>query len=428
MDGIELAPDALLDVSIRLGRTHVLAAAPTRVQVLVNTRPKTSPRRITAPVDIRLVVDVSGSMANAAKPDAPSKLEVVKGSIFELLAELTDRDSVLLSVFSTNGRLVVPQTRMTPDTRQRIQRAVETLHPEDNTNISAGLQLAVTPLVSRGALPRIILFTDGQSSWPQTDHPQLVELADTARSRHIPLSVYGTGSDYNWSLLQQVAIRAGGGSFLKHVMDVQTLEGHMLAELAFLRDTAIDRFEIEGRTASGVTLISVTSMMPQIRELKLANRQSFRDHTGAVDLHRGAQYLVELEVAAPTPGRMEVLYLTLRGRNRTTRQPFEHTIEVPVTFVADATQQSPVDDQVRKVLLMLAASKMADERAYEDASRLYRRAGDDATAAIMDELHTASMQPDADQIDLGRTGTSMAGGSITNAYTVDPLKGLGGRR
>ena len=38
------------------------------------------------------------------------------------------------------------------------------------------------------------------------------------------------------------------------------------------------------------------------------------------------------------------------------------------------------------------------------------------------------MQPDADQIDLGRTGTSMAGGSITNAYTVDPLKGLGGRR
>ena len=146
--------------------------------------PQDEPRRITAPVDIRLVVDVSGSMANAAKPDAPSKLEVVKGSIFELLAELTDRDSVLLSVFSTNGRLVVPQTRMTPDTRQRIQRAVETLHPEDNTNISAGLQLAVTPLVSEERSRASSLFTDGQSSWPQTDTPQLVELADTARSRH----------------------------------------------------------------------------------------------------------------------------------------------------------------------------------------------------------------------------------------------------
>lgn len=427
MNGIQLAPDALIDVAIRLGRTHILASSPTRLQVLVETRPNTRTRYIAPSTDLRLVVDVSGSMAEAARRGTLSKLEVIKPAILKLLAELGNRDSILLSVFSTDGRLVVPHTRLTPDARQHVQQAIRELRPELDTNISVGLELAMTPSDASATLPRVILFTDGQSSFPQTDHPRLVELADIARSRDIPLSIYGTGSDYNWSLLQQVAIRAGGGSFCKHVMDVATLEGHMLAELAFLRGTAIDRFEIEGRTAHGVTLICATTMMPQIRDLDINNSRGFRDLTGALDLHRGAQYLVELEVGNPSPGQMKVLFLTLRGRNRTTLQHFEHTIEVPVTFVHDAMQESPVDDQVRKILLMLAATKKAEQGAYEDASRLYRRAGDQATATAMVELHTATLHPDADQVDLGRATTTLSRGSVTQAYTIDPSQGRGRR-
>lgn len=427
MSGIELAPDAMLDVTIRLGRTHILAAEPTRLQVLIETRPSVRTRHATAPVDIRLVVDASGSMSQKARHDAPSKLEVVKLAILKLLAQLNDRDSVLLSVFSTDGRMIVPKTHMTSEALGRIQNAVQGLHPELDTNISAGLELAMAPSIAPGTLPRVILFTDGMSSYPETDHPRLVDQADLARSRDIPLSIYGTGSGYNWSLLQQVAIRAGGGSFCKHVMDVETLEGHMLAELAFLRGTAIERFEIEGRVPRGVTIVCAKTMMPQIRELVPISKCGFQDRTGGLDLHRGAQYLVELEVAQPTPGELTVLFLTFRGRNRTTLQTFEHSIELPVTFVHDATQESPVDEQVRNVLLMLAAAKKAEEGAYEDASRLYRRAGDNVTATAMDELHTDTMRPGSDQVDLGRTATSMAWGSVTETYTIDPNKGRGGR-
>lgn len=364
MSGIQISPDALLEVSIRLGRTHVLATSPTRLQVLVETRPNTRTSHATAPADIRLVVDVSGSMGQAAKPDAPSKLEIVKEAIQKLLAQLTDRDFILLSVFSTNGRLIVPQTRLSADARLSIQETIEKLRPEHKTNISSGLKLALDWSRRANALTRVILFTDGQSSFPQTDHARLVELADAARDRDIPLSIYGTGSDYNWSLLQQVAIRAGGGSFLKHVMDVTALEGHMIAELAFLRGTAIDRFEVEGLCAYGVILISATAMMPQIREIALTKACSFQDRTGALDLHRGAQFLVELEVNSPSPGEMKVLMLTLRGHNRHILQRFQHTLDVSVTFVTDATQESQVDVQVRKIMLMLAASKKAEKGAY----------------------------------------------------------------
>ena len=424
MSEVALSPETLLDVVIWLGRTHVLAQAPTRVQVLIETRPNTRTRHIVAPpTDLRLVVDVSGSMANPSGQDKLSKLEVAKRAILRLLDELTDRDYVLLSVFSTDGRLVIPRTSLHRRSRQRIQKEVRVLQPEMATNISAGLELALTPEIATGALPRVILFTDGQSSSPQTDHPRLVELADLARARDLPLSIYGTGSDYNWSLLQQVAVRAGGGSFLKHVMDPAILEGHMLAELAFLRGTAIDKFEIEGVAARGVTLISATGMMPQIRELQITGDREFKDHTGALDLHRGAQYLVELEVGQPRPGKTEVLFLTFRGRNRSTLQRFEHTVEVPITFVASATDQSTVNEQVRKVLLMLAAAKQADAGAYNKAADLYRRGGDATTATVMDNLHTASMRPDADPVDLGREATTLAHGSVTESYTVDPGAG-----
>src|SRR3989339_645620 len=208
-------------------------------------------------------------------------------------------------------------------------------------------------------------------------------------------------------------------------MDVATLEGHMLAELAFLRGTAIDRFEIEGVAARGVTLISATGMMPQIHELQITGDRGFKNQTGALDLHRGAQYLVEIEVAQPRPGRIEVLLLTFRGRSRSTRQRFEHTIEVPIIFVASATDQSPVDEQVRNVLLMLAAARQAESGAFDRAADLYRRGGDAATATVMDDLHTASLRPDADSVDLGREATTLAYGSVSTVFTIDPDKGQG---
>ncbi|MCR4313946.1 MAG: VWA domain-containing protein [Candidatus Uhrbacteria bacterium] len=426
MNGIQVAPDALLDVTIRLGRTHVFATLPTRLQVLVETRPSARTSHVTAPTDIRLVVDVSGSMNEPSRKGGASKLEVVKTAIITLLAQLTDSDSVLLSVFSTNGRLVVPQTRLTPEARQRVERSVQELQPEGSTNISAGLKLALEAPSARGALPRVILFTDGQStSYPQRDHQRLVELADMMRSREIPLLVYGTGSDYNWSLLHQVATRAGGVSFLKHVMDVASLEGHMLAELAFLRGTAIDRFEIEGVVTHGVTLVCATSMMPQIRKIEITHQRSFLEHTGALDLHRGAQYLIELEVAQPTPGKRTVLFLTFHGRNRTTLVHLDHMIEVPVTFVAYVSQQSPVDEQVRKVLLMLAAAKEAEAGTYGKAAALYRRGGDEATATVMEGLDMASRRGDANSIDLERAAMTVASGVVTDNYTIDPGTGRG---
>lgn len=419
MSGIVLFPDALLKVAIRLGRTHVLAAAPTRVQILVETRPSAASKQMTAATDLRFVVDVSGSMAGSTRPGEASKLEVVKRAILGLLESLNTRDHVLLSVFSTQGKLIVPLTRLVNDSaKKRIYDAVQELQPDASTNISAGLELALTPAVATDVLPRVILFTDGQSSDPTTDHPRLDQLADLARTQLIPLSIYGTGSDYNWSLLLQTAARAGGGSFLKHVMDVQTLEGHMIAELAFLRGTAIDRFQIEGRVASAdIALVGATALMPQIRNLELRNRNSFIDLTGAVDLHRGAQYLLEVEVPRPVPGETELLHLRFRGRNRTTGQRFEHTAHVPVTFVSQASQQSPVDEQVRKVLILLAAAKQAEAGVYDRAANLYRRGGDGATATVMEGLHAASQRPGADAVDLGREATTHAYGAATEFFT-----------
>ncbi|MBI4435199.1 VWA domain-containing protein [Candidatus Uhrbacteria bacterium] len=421
MSALEIPADAVLDVRIRLGRDRLTAISPSRVQVLIDTRPQALTRRQTVPVSIRLVVDVSGSMGDPVDHDQESKLEVVKQAILRLLDELTDHDSVLLSVFSTDGRLVVPQIHAHRDSRQRIRNLLKKLKPEQSTNISAGLELALHPVVD-GALPRVILFTDGNSSFPNEDHPRLVRLADEARASQIPLSIYGTGSNYNWSLLHQVAIQAGGGSFLKHVMNPSTLEGHMLAELAFLRGTAINDFRIKGSVPDGVKIISVTSMMPLIRKLK-HDGHVFRDSTGALDLHRGAQYLVELEVANPQVGLLaRVLTMRFRGRLYETGQRFDHTLDAPVTFVENPSEASAPDPEVKKVQLMVMANDKAKEGKFQEASTLYSRAGDRDTSQAMSVLHTASLGADADLEGLTRTGSTLAGGSVTQLFTANPNK------
>lgn len=417
-----------LDVTVRLGRKVMLAQGPTRVQVLVETRPVASSVGA-PPVDLRLVLDESGSMDTSVNyHGGDSKMDVVKQAALQLLGDLTVQDRLLLAAFANQGRLLMPSQHVTASVRGLAIALIDDMSANGGTYISGGLQHAMLR-EDPSSIPRIILFTDGESTFRTSeDLVQLVQLADQARDLKVPLLIYGTGEDYNWHLLKQLAARAGHGSFLKHVTDATVLKDHLTGELAFLRGTAIDRLRITGATPKGVKIVSVTALTPQQRDLPQAGEQEglrdmyedhrFVDAAGSMDVHRGQQYLIILDVEDPKPGAQRLIRLSFEGRIVASGQRFIHPLRIAGSFTGNPDIESPVDTHVLQVMQKMAAARKAEEGDYQRAADLYDRAGDGQTADTMRTLYQQSLAHSARQEDLRRTASTLATGTLTQTYTV----------
>lgn len=402
----------LLDIRLVHGRTYTKMAKIIEGQILVELRPNASTQNPFVPItEFRLVIDCSGSMKHAADSDSEeSKLDLVKKAILSLLSKLETQDYLCLSIFSTTGRLLVPVTCLTASGKELVRRHVCALEPMEETTISSGLELVLDPTIPKH-LTRVVLFTDGRSSSTSIDHPRLVTLADEARKKNLPLSIYGTGAGYNWSLLQQLAIRAGGGSFCKHVMNMATLEGHLLGELAHLRGTSIDRLSVKGTSKPRVSFLRVTRMMPEMHSLNVsADSTAFEDFSGALDIYRGQQYLLEFKLTDPEIGLQPVLDMEFHGSVCKSGNPFSQTFGLLVAVTPkESAQPNP---EIVKILTMMAAGKQAQTGQYGRASELYRRAGDMDTARIMDRMSVAGEDEDS-----RRFSSTVVTGSISKFYT-----------
>ncbi len=422
-----------LDVRVTLGRAVTLCVPPAvRVQVLVETAPCS--KLSDAKVDTRLVVDRSSSMAEQAGQGL-TKIALAQQALKAFCDQMRSGDRVLLASFNERGSLDVPhsQADMFGLEKHRLAKAIGRLQANGNTFISEALDFALDPNAASGTVPRVFLFTDGESTIDVArDHARLVELADVARASNVPLAIYGTGIRYNWSLLQQLAIRAGNGSFCKHVSNVAELEGHLLGELAFMRGTAIEQLRVSGSTKSGVNIVSVTVMAPMIRELP--NRdveheapdffipRMFQDSAGSLDVHRGQQYLIEMEVVSPKPGTLDLIKILFGGKILATRVPLTESVEVRATFTQDPGQESPVDPRVMQVVTMMAGAKAAHAGKYDRASDLFARAGDPRTSEAMKTLHQMSVGRGPDE-DIRRTGCTSVDDSIcTSLGPIDALR------
>ncbi len=427
-----------LNVTVRLGRQVTLARNPSRVQILLELRPVLDgPRR--SPIDLRFVVDRSGSMDYSAG-DTPGqdgkKIGVVSNALCAVVKELKSNDRTLLASFNDQATLDVPHGEASFLHRRAFASSLRAMRANGNTYISKAVEMALRPSPRKGEISRVVLFTDGQSSNAVPDYAALVSLADQSREQGIPLCIYGTGADYNWSLLQQLAARAGQGSYCQHVMDPTTLRGHLLGELAFLRGSAVDSLRVNGFTSAGVLIKSVTAMTPLMRTLRsrsvedsdirdYADPTEFSDAAGSVDVARGQVYLIEVEVTSPADREISLLRIELKGRVLSTQFAFEEAVEILAKFTQTPQEESEVDPHVLKVVTMMAAAQQARQGHFERASTLYSQAGDPATAHAMRTLHQATLIQGVSK-NLTRQGATLGGRSITESMTILPA--VNGRR
>ncbi|MGQ0793723.1 MAG: vWA domain-containing protein [Deltaproteobacteria bacterium] len=293
-------------------------------EILVNMRVRGQDVKLTerAPVNLALVIDRSGSMADAGK------LEYAKEAARRIIQGLRDSDRLSIVAYSTEVELLYP-TQLLRD-KQGALAAVDALYPTDSTNLAGGLIAGVSQIKSlagrAGYVNRVILLSDGLANAGITDRGEINRIASGASEGGVRITTMGLGVDYDENLMTDVAEYGAGNYYF--IESPSQIAGIFEREFNQILATVAKDAVITLAPSLGVRILDVYGYASE--------RENGKARINLGDMFAGQERNVLVRLAAPLDklGRREFLRASLRfadvlGKRKPAQ--IENRLEVEVT-------------------------------------------------------------------------------------------------
>ena len=176
------------------------------------------------PVDICIVIDVSGSMScgtsmvNETTGEKENSqltvLDIVKHGVKAVIAALDKNDRVSIVKYSDSGEVIFPLERVTTASKARMFKILDDQGTEGCTNLWDGLHTGLQELRGHYSnhLSHVLLFTDGQPNRepPRGHIPMLKMYRDKYPDFPFTVNTYGFGYSLDSDLLDDIAHECNG--------------------------------------------------------------------------------------------------------------------------------------------------------------------------------------------------------------------------
>ena len=211
------------------------------------------------PVNLALVIDKSGSMADA------DKISRVKSALLALVSRLRETDTLSIVVFDTEAEVLLPARSLAD--RAYIKQLIRNIEPGGATNIHDGLMLGYSEArknYRKDATNRVILLTDGIANRGETDPDKIARDSLRYNDQGIDLSTIGVGLDLNKDLLRELA-KSGRGLF-HFVADSEDIEKVFIKEVQSLVAPVAYEPNVDIAYDPALELEQVYGYEPQLRK------------------------------------------------------------------------------------------------------------------------------------------------------------------
>lgn len=375
-------------LDVRWGSDQVQAGREAVLQVGFSTA-LANDRQQLRPLNLALVIDKSGSMADA------DKLVKVKEALLTLVSRLRETDTLSITVFDSEAQVLMPARALSD--KESVRRLIRGIEPGSSTNMHAGLMLGYKEALknySRDATNRVILLTDGIANQGVTDPQQIARDSLGYNDRGIDLSTIGVGLDLNKDLLRELA-KSGRGLF-HFVADAEDINKVFVKELQSLISPVATEPNVEIEyDASDLELAQLYGYEPKVRDgrvtVKLDNMNS--GLTEVVLLRfRLARRLLE---NASVPIRVRLSYYDLEQKRQVVK-----TDEAVLKVREGAPSDMLKDDEVGKNYTIALLAQAIHDMAAAAESRNFKDAESLLTAAI---AKTYQRYPNLEDEDIKRT-------------------------
>jgi Ca-activated chloride channel homolog len=221
----------------RWGNNEISAAQREAVLQIGFTTAEVSERTDLRPLNLALVIDKSGSMAE------DDKMSRVKESLRTLIGKLRPDDIVSIVVFDTEAGVLFPAARIGDGFE--VRRAIDCIEPAGSTNLHGGLMLGYREALKnfrKDATNRVILLTDGIANVGTIEPNRIAAESSEFNGQGLDLSTIGVGLNLNNDLLRTLA-RSGRGLY-HFVSDYQDIEKVFVNEVQSLISQVAKRVEV----------------------------------------------------------------------------------------------------------------------------------------------------------------------------------------
>ncbi len=278
-------------------------------------------------LNIALVLDVSGSMYEEDGTGIP-RLRRIQDAATAALNYLRPSDSLAIVAFAHDSQVVLPSTAIAD--RQRIEDVINRIDmfnvDPGGTAMDQGIVMGMTEVEKQlggGKLSQVVVLTDGETSGEQACR----QLAQQAGEKGIRFTVMGVGTEWNATLIKDLAKLANGKWAYIDVNDPEAAQKVFAEEFASLAATGFLNVEMHLRAMKDIKIKRVRMVVPEIKELPLTEPEERHlvAQLGTLEKDKPSRYILDLSLPRRPDGKfniatIEVTYDTGSGRRETTGQ------------------------------------------------------------------------------------------------------------
>lgn len=380
-----------MKIELTLAQKNLPVVLQAEVNFLLRLLPDSVRGNANYPIDARFVLDHSGSMDEPAD-GGMTKMQALKQAVEQAIDVFrVGKDQIGIVIFDDNMEVIFDSAVLTDVAK--IKNIIKRIKTGDNTHLSSPLRWAIEAPVLKGALSKIIIFTDGIVNHPSENSEirSCYALAREANKAGIPFSVFGTGVSYNEKFLKQLAELAGRGSYFEHVSQVGKVAMRLLDDFENLKSVQERDIKVVIEAAKDCVIKDAVKYVPQQADM-LQNGKVMSDDFQGLDV-RGQSYLLKMKIdAKEAVGDFKVAKATVSWVGIS--GPETQTMDVAVNFTTDPALISPVNKTVLNTALNTEAVRATILGQTQKAETLFTKTGN---KEMLETLKTLSKKEDEDK-------------------------------
>jgi Ca-activated chloride channel family protein len=265
------------------------------------------------PLCVVLVLDVSGSMYEEDGVGL-NRLQRIQNAALAATCKLKPQDTLAVVAFAHDAQVVLPCTQLTDRAVvEDVIGRIDTFAVDPGgTAMDKGLALGMQEVEKgSGSIRHLVVLTDGETSGAEICR----QLAKQAAEKKIRWTMMGVGTEWNASLMKDLAGLTNGRWCYIDVHEAQEAERIFVEEFGRLSATAFTDVEVHLRPVKEVRVKRLRQVVPEIKDLKLteAGERHLTAHLGTLEKEQSRRYILEMSLPRRPDGKyviaqMEVSY------------------------------------------------------------------------------------------------------------------------
>ncbi|HTU92658.1 MAG TPA: VWA domain-containing protein [Gemmataceae bacterium] len=259
-------------------------------------------------VNLALVLDVSGSMYEEDGTGI-SRLKRIQDAAIAAINKLRPDDTISIVAFAHNAQVVLPPTKLAQ--KDKIVDIIERVDMFDvdpgGTAMDQGISLGLGEVEQRsgsGTLTQLVVLTDGETSGETACR----QLAEQAGHKNIRFSVIGVGTEWNQSLIKDLARLSQGEWGYIDVNDAAAAERVFARQFEALAATGFLHVEMHLRAMKDIKIKRVRMVVPEIKELTTneVEERHLVAQLGTLERDKPTRYILDLSLPKRPDGKFRI--------------------------------------------------------------------------------------------------------------------------